>query len=188
MSPWLSVVLFGVAVFGFSWLMPKRGQGEHNSGIVGEAAYDRLLEDLEMENRELVDAVAKFKEEQDQTVQRLGNRIVEMERQMKVWTERTMPAAVPAGAQSAEPVSAAESPAAPVRIEEAPEQTAAAPAQPDTEETVPAPASIRVRYANLIAMHDKGRSVDHIAKTAGMNKGEVQLILQLARREEEQLA
>ena len=33
-------------------------------------------------------------------------------------------------------------------------------------------------------MHEKGKSVEQIAKATGMNKGEVQLILQLARREE----
>ncbi|TJY43164.1 hypothetical protein E5161_04495 [Cohnella pontilimi] len=195
MSPWLSVVLFGVAVFGFSWLMPKRGQGEDRAGIVGEAAYDRLLEDLEMENRELVDAVAKFKDEQDETVRRLGNRIVEMERQMKLWTDQQFSApAVP----SLQTASSAGSPAAPVTVEasaipaasvEVPEAPApAAEEQAGVEETDVPSTSIRVRYAELIAMHDKGRSVEQIAKAAGMNKGEVQLILQLARREEEQLA
>jgi DNA-directed RNA polymerase specialized sigma24 family protein len=37
-------------------------------------------------------------------------------------------------------------------------------------------------------MHDKGRSIEQIAKAMGINKGEVQLILQLVRREEQQHA
>ncbi|MBO9597655.1 MAG: hypothetical protein J7559_07540, partial [Cohnella sp.] len=50
------------------------------------------------------------------------------------------------------------------------------------------PTSIRGRYPELLALHDKGRSVEQIAKALGLNKGEVQLVLQLARREEEQHA
>jgi hypothetical protein len=190
MSPWLSVLLFGVAVFGFAWLMPQRASGKEGSGAVDEAAYDRLLEDLEMENRELVDAVEKFKEEQDQTVHLLGNRIIELERQMKVWTEQATAAAVPLSLPvdpAADAVAFAESGATQ-------NPAAEAPVQPDvqqeaeSQESVLPPTSVRVRYAQLISMHNKGRSVDQIAKTAGMNKGEVQLILQLASREEEQLA
>jgi hypothetical protein len=186
MSPWVSVVLFGIAMFGLAWLMPKRSQGEEESGVVGDAAYDRLLEDLEMENRELVDAITIFKQEQDQTVHRLGNRIVELERQMKVWIEQPMsaPAAkIPVPETSSVPDSAA-----------APDQVREAAAQPvvdlesDRDEVDLPPSSIRVRYAELIALHNKGRSMEQIAKSAGMNKGEVQLILQLARREEDQLA
>jgi hypothetical protein len=50
------------------------------------------------------------------------------------------------------------------------------------------PTSIRGRYPELLELYDKGRSVEQIAKAMGLNKGEVQLILQLARREEEQHA
>ncbi|MDB4868501.1 MAG: hypothetical protein JWR03_2834 [Cohnella sp.] len=186
MSPWVSVVLFGFAVFGLAWLTPKRSQGEEGSGIVGDAAYDRLLEDLEMENRELVDAVTIFKQEQDQTVHRLGNRIVELERQMKVWTEQPLSASA-AKIPAPEAPSIPDSAAAPDQAQEAAAQPAAD-IESDRDEADLPPSSIRVRYAELIALHNKGRSMDQIAKSAGMNKGEVQLILQLARREEEQLA
>ena len=53
------------------------------------------------------------------------------------------------------------------------------------EEILIPPTTIRGRYPELFNMHDKGRSVEQIAKALGMNKGEVQLILQLVRREEE---
>jgi hypothetical protein len=187
MSPWVSMVLFGVAIFGFAWLLPKRVQGIEGSGVVGEAAYDRLLEDLEMENRELVDTVATFKQEQDQRVHRLSNRIVELERQMKVWVEQSMHAPAPATIPVSETPSVLEPASAPAQVQKAASQPLAD-IEPEREEMVLPPASIRVRYAKLIALHDKGRSVDQIAKSAGMNKGEVQLILQLARREGDQLA
>ncbi|MBO9600300.1 MAG: hypothetical protein J7559_21085, partial [Cohnella sp.] len=85
-SPWLSVVLLGVAITGYAWMMPKTSSKGKDSEFSSESAYEQLLEDLEAENRELVDAVAKFKREQDETVDKLSRRIVDMEHQMKLWS------------------------------------------------------------------------------------------------------
>lgn len=197
-SPWISIVLLGVAITGYAWMMPKqvsRDKGEE--AFSGESAYERLLEDLEAENRELVDAVAKFKREQDETVDKLNRRIVDMEHQMKLWTLQAQAAAaaqqavaplhapsfagtLEAAQSRAEERAMPEQPAAPEEAVQAYEP------EPEPEEEPPAaPNSVRARYPDLIALHEKGRSVEQIAKALGMNKGEVQLILQLVRREEE---
>ncbi|MBW5444546.1 hypothetical protein GE107_00510 [Cohnella sp. CFH 77786] len=199
MSPWLSVVLFGLAVFGYAWLSSGRSRVESADGGA-DPAYDRLLEDLETENRELLDAVAKFKQEQDETVRGLVKQIAVLERQMKAVAEQSAAAASQtAASQSAASQSAAAASQPSESSVGQPEAAAAvAPGEPPgTEDSADAgpsldaadrSASIRVRYAELLALHERGRSVEQIAKSAGMNKGEVQLILQLARREEEQLA
>jgi len=44
--------------------------------------------------------------------------------------------------------------------------------------------SIQSRYSDLFEMYENGKSVEAIAKKLGKNKGEVQLILQLAKQEE----
>jgi hypothetical protein len=190
-NPWLAVVLLGVAITGYAWMMPKTNVREKETEIVNEAAYDQLLEDLETENRELVDAVAKFKKEQDETVDRLGRRIVDMEHQMKKWLEQppssaapleSKPLIVPTNSSPSNEIFAPTPSAEPAK--EAPMIHAA----PEVDEVVLPPATIRGRYPELLEMHDKGRSVDQIAKALGMNKGEVQLILQLAHREEQQHA
>jgi len=193
-SPWLSVVLFGLVIFGFAWLSP-RGRREEEAGGGSDPAYDRLLEELETENRELLDAVSKFKQEQDETVRRLVGQIAELERRMESADEK----ARSTYAELAGPNPGAGTPPAPALREEAALAASASLVVPPDEKppenaehaAQPAPGgpvSIRERYAELLAMHAKGRSIEQIAKTAGMNKGEVQLILQLARREEEQLA
>jgi hypothetical protein len=188
-SPWLTIVMLGVAITGYAWMMPKKSKSEKEKGFVSEAAYDQLLEDLETENRELVDAVAKFKKEQDDTVERLGRRIVDMEHQMKTLLEQApvtvlLPDSKPSFTET-KSVPALE-PAMPEPVLEGPLRsdpyTAAA------EEIVLPPTTIRGRYPELLEMHDKGRSVEQIAKALGLNKGEVQLILQLVRREEQQHA
>jgi len=199
-SPWLSIVLLGVAITGYAWMMPKSNGKGKETEFVSEAAYNQLLEDLEAENRELVDAVAKFKREQDETVDRLGRRIVDMEQQLKKWSDQASP--IPATPDYKSPIAAP--PSFPTNERDvssinnellAPSSHPAAdtptlvavPIVEDIAIEIP-PTTIRGRYPELLEMHDKGRSVEQIAKAMGMNKGEVQLILQLVRREEEQHA
>ena len=215
MEPWVTLVLTGAAIAGYGWLIPKSNTkgSDGSEASANEEAYDRLLEDLETENRELVDAVAKFKNEQDETVRRLGRRIRELETQMEQWKDRTREAASSAPSVSSSGAAAiaertspgAASPdeaelgavptAAPVPAppafaagSAASPADAAAAAHADEQEAsaaADAPTSIRSRYAELLDLHERGRSVEQIAKTLGLNKGEVQLILQLARREVE---
>jgi TorA maturation chaperone TorD len=59
------------------------------------------------------------------------------------------------------------------------EQTALQEPQTEQEQE-----SIRDRYQELFAMHEQGKSVDYIAMQSGIQRGEVQLILQLAERED----
>lgn len=198
-GPWLSIVLLGAAITGYAWMMPKPSSKDKGSEFSSESAYEQLLEDLEAENRELVDAVAKFKREQDETVDKLGRRIVDMEHQMKLWTLQAANAAAAVNAHPASSIAVAESASAmetlkeaqPITAEPSHGQTPILPdpaKEPEPEPIVVPPTSIRGRYPELLALHDKGRSVEQIAKALGLNKGEVQLILQLARREEERHA
>lgn len=232
MDPWVTLVIAGAAIAGYGWLKPEpKAQA---ASIVNEEAYDRLLEDLETENRELVDAVAAFKREQDDTVSRLGRRIRELERQMEDaaafrradasgreelaaakeivgpgLTARSASAALrqdapdngtmtdsPGGgyadvanssaqAESALPAQAGRASAAGSAVDGSLRGMAAdieASAE-NGDGTAGRPAAIRDRYAQLLELHERGRSVEQVAKAMNMNKGEVQLILQLAKRE-----
>lgn len=216
MEPWVTLVIAGAAIAGYGWLKRE----PQKAVTVNEEAYDKLLEDLETENRELVDAVAAFKREQDDTVGRLGRRIRELELQMEERANRAgEPPVRAASAPTAESFRLAVEPqdrksparaaaesggasrlAAPAAPEPAtvmaagPQQTAVdAPqtraastvVQPADEEgsAIDQPASIRERYGELVALYERGRSVEQVARAMNMNKGEVQLILQLAKRE-----
>lgn len=191
MDPWVTVALFGIAIFGFAWLTPARRQEDRARGGT-DPAYDQLLEELETENRELLDAVTKFKQEQDETVKKLVKQIQVLERQMNEMSAGLQAGSAAEAAAAAEPAGTPAEPPARPSIERPSEPPAAeaAPVQAAAPQAVAAaaPIPIRERYAELLAQHRNGRSIEQIAKSAGMNKGEVQLILQLARREEEQLA
>jgi len=191
MEPWVTVALFGAAIFGFAWLTPARRQEDRARGG-SDPAYDQLLEELETENRELLDAVTKFKQEQDETVKNLVKQIQALERQMNEMSAVRQAGAVAEAAAAAEPARAPAEPPAMLSAERPNELQASAGSERATASSpaaaVAAPIPIRERYAGLLAQHRSGRSIEQIAKSAGMNKGEVQLILQLARREEDQLA
>ncbi|MFD2333220.1 hypothetical protein ACFSR7_28515 [Cohnella sp. GCM10020058] len=234
MDPWVTLVIAGAAIAGYGWLKPE--QKAQSTAIVNEEAYDRLLEDLETENKELVDAVAAFKREQDDTVSRLGRRIRELELQMEESAAyrkaeahgREEPAAAsdygrlpaqpaPGGLRQAAPdgrrdegsfaggslETATPMAKPPIAAEAQLEKFSAAPikeagSSPRQDKAIdpaataaadigggPAdrPPAIRERYAELLELYERGRSVEQVAKAMNMNKGEVQLVLQLAKRE-----
>ncbi|MBB6636730.1 hypothetical protein [Cohnella thailandensis] len=208
MEPWISIVITGAAIAGYGLLIPKNASASKtdSSGFQGEAAYDQLLEDLEAENRELIDAVSEFKREQDATVDKLSRRIRDLERQMTEWSDRDRQAASRASAAAPTIASAQEEAAAglaeagPVaapaaaNAQGASMERASAKAEEGNgngerngngEEALPSgPVSIRTRYSALLELYERGRSIEQIAKELNMNKGEIQLILQLARRED----
>ncbi|MFC3797779.1 hypothetical protein [Cohnella sp. GCM10012308] len=201
MEPWVTLVIAGAAIAGYGWLKPE--PKAQSAAIVNEEAYDRLLEDLETENKELVDAVAAFKREQDDTVSRLGRRIRDLELQMEesaayrksdaygreepaAASEHVrLPAQPPAAAEArSERLSAAyikEAGSSP-RQDEAIDM-AATTAADIASGPADRPPAIRERYAELLELYERGRSVEQVAKAMNMNKGEVQLVLQLAKRE-----
>jgi DNA-directed RNA polymerase specialized sigma24 family protein len=192
-GPWLTIVMLGVAVTGYAWMMPKAKSREKETEFVTEAAYDQLLEDLESENRELLDAVAKFKQEQDETVHKLGRRIVDLEQQMRSWLAQSSAPATPSPSQTSNLTHPSSHELVAVATVIEPHLTTQAPDTTTVNEQVTeteliAPTTIRGRYAELLDMHEKGRSIEQIAKALGLNKGEVMLIVQLARREEQQHA
>jgi hypothetical protein len=188
MSPWLAIVLLGVAITGYAWMMPKTSGKGKEMGFVSEAAYDQLLEDLETENRELVDVVAKFKREQDETVDKLGRRIVDLEHQMIKWLEQSPAASTPSDLKVSNTETILIAAVTPEPSKESAEVSSTPNTAAATEEIELPKSTIRGRYPELLDMHDKGRSIEQIAKAMGINKGEVQLILQLVRREEQQHA
>jgi|HigsolmetaAR203D_1030402.scaffolds.fasta_scaffold04746_8 BMFP domain-containing protein YqiC len=65
-----------------------------------------------------------------------------------------------------------------------PADLSGAPASVSAGEPAATPNSISERYKSVLDLHHSGKSVEYIAKKTGMNKGEVQLVLTLAKREE----
>lgn len=184
MDAWVYVVLLGIAVMVYAILLPNRNAGKEQL-TVGEIeeALDRFVDVMEEDNRELLDTVNGWRRQLEADLNRLNGRLDALARRVD---ERDRQG----GGNAAQPVHAASGEATAPAVEATPAGAGSepAPAVPQSNMTEPEPAApqgIRGRYPELFAWHDAGKSVEYIAKKSGMNKGEVMLILQLAKREAE---
>ncbi|NOU93404.1 hypothetical protein GC093_09260 [Paenibacillus sp. LMG 31456] len=186
-QPWVYIVLFGLVFIVYAKIMPKSNtsKGQQNPTINEiEETMEHFTAELDEQNKALIQLLAETKRDYELQSARLTSRIEMLEKQsgqvgqdimkLGVVTEdlqkqisqpREMPLAVPL-----EPNSASVEVAAAI-IEDVPE-------------TASTPMNIKVRYSELFDMYDQGKAIDHIAKKLGMNKGEVNLIIQLAKQEE----
>ncbi|WP_149095835.1 DUF6115 domain-containing protein [Paenibacillus terrae] len=203
-QPWIYIVLLGAAAVVYAWLLPKRQAGRGTEEVVVqkvEATLEQYMADIENDNDELIELVSGIKQEHavkqaslQEQVAELRNRIVELERQAALASVSTQsvsgsevlhtgtPHQVVAAygqfrnTQSAIPMQAEQSDASIVAVEE---QAPLQEAEPEAQQE-----SIRERYQELFSLYEQGKSVDYIAKQSGIQRGEVQLILQLAERED----
>jgi hypothetical protein len=206
-QPWIYIVLLGVAAVVYAWLLPKRQRDRGTEVAVVqkvEATLEQYMADIESDNDELIELVSGMKQEhaakqaalQEQAAE-LRNRIVELERQAAFAAASAQVETTSGGIryigisqqaaaaydpfhrpQSAMPLQE-EHPVSDALIVAGDEQPALQ--EPETEQV---PESIRDRYQELFALYEQGKSVDYIAKQSGIQRGEVQLILQLAERED----
>lgn len=173
---WQYVVLLGAFALVMGLMIPrKKTDITGNSAQLVEQALDQFMASSETDHQELVAVVTKVQKEWQEAAAARDHRIAELEArcasleqqltgQHARWEERLL--AMQSQWRQATPT--AETPVA------TPEDTADRTHEPN----------IRERYAELFRMHEQGKSIEAIARKEGLNKGEVQLILQLSRQEE----
>ncbi|MGZ7444435.1 hypothetical protein [Paenibacillus sp. TH7-28] len=205
-DPWFYVVLLGAAALVYALLLPGRqaSSPKNDAAKEMEATLEQYMSEIERENQELIDLVSQMKQEfaskqlaQQEQIAELRKRLSDVEflaRQSESRLEslaasaleNAAPASVPAAAAaeaSLGPANAAVSGqasdlAALLAVEPIAEPV---PEVPETEDNTD---HVRSRYPELFDLYEKGKSIDMIAKSTGLQRGEVQLILQLAKKEE----
>ncbi|MCQ6557890.1 DUF6115 domain-containing protein [Paenibacillus mendelii] len=180
MDPWLYIVLLGAVVIVFGFIQPrKHAPAEGNLAVRNmETALETFMENMEADNRDMVNLVAKVQQEhksqamlREERIDQLEKRCAELEQSLLESNKQT-PAARSDSFSSPEPL--------PI-IAEAPEAVLEVQSDISVQDTPP---TIRARYSELFELYDNGKSVEAIAKKLNLNKGEVQLILQLSKQEE----
>ncbi len=197
-APWVFIVLLGVAALVYALLLPKRQVAESSKVDAAremEATLEQYMADIEKENEELIGMVAQMKQDfagkqlaQQELMVELRQRLGEVEMLTRQSDSRIL--ALESGmqqhevavteviAEQAQPlVAAAIEPLEPPAAEVQPEPVLLVEEEPQEEH-------VRDRYPELFDLYAQGKSMDMIAKTVGLQRGEVQLILQLARKEE----
>ncbi len=190
MKPWMIVVILGAAAIVYALMLPKRQVDKSSSDkdkMVQEveATLEQYMADIERENEELVELISQMKQESaskqlalQEQLSEMRQRLIQLEQQT-FHHEARLAAAEQGNHQAASVLltQAQETAAAQMSLFQQ-EQPKAVIMEEEAKEP-----SIRERYPELFELYAQGKSVDGIAKVVGMQSGEVQLILQLAKQE-----
>ncbi len=178
MEPWQYFAMLGSMILVCAFFIFRRSKSSAKTTNVVREIEDTLeyfAAEIEEGNKELKALFTEMRKDYELRMAKLQDRIEYLERQ---------------GRELARELGKNESQAARTAALETPADVpAASPATRDGQEPEelsgePPRWSIRSRYEELFRLHDQGKSMDFIAKKLGMNKGEIVLILQLAKQEE----
>ncbi|SDW26972.1 DUF6115 domain-containing protein [Paenibacillus sp. CF384] len=197
MESWQTIILIGGIVVVCAAVLPRRmpsGKQEQSTQTVRnmETALEQFMENMEADNRELVELVSKSTQDtqlqskkRDERTELLEKRCAELELLLVEQTKLHASALEQQSAQISNfTIPVTDTHAAHSRPQHLiPAVTSDVEAEEMVEDEEPI-LTIRDRYTDLFDMYQSGKSIDAIAKKLGKNKGEVQLILQLSKQEE----
>ncbi|GIP33096.1 hypothetical protein J2TS4_23060 [Paenibacillus sp. J2TS4] len=151
-----------------------------------EETIEQFATELELDNERLLETLARMKEEHHSELQGLNRKIEQLHKRDELLAERMeqfMKANTASSSESKPDKSAAPVEAVP---DKAPEKASLAESSQTLPETVTSRdgMNLKQRYPELFALYEQGKSIEVIARKFGMNKGEVNLIVQLGKQEE----
>lgn len=202
MEPWLYIVLLGLVLVVYAKFVPKREQPSKQSNVIKEIedTMEQFSAELEEENRQFLGLVADMKKEHDIHTAKLQGRIEALEQQNRTVNDQLSLLIRAEQKRRDEPPSLKEETLRPPILSASrsivQEMVVSNDAERDKLSSSPAadsisnqpergPMNIRERYANVFHLYDQGKSTEYIAKKLEMNKGEVMLIIQLAKQEDQ---
>jgi hypothetical protein len=183
MQPWLLIVILGIGVIGYACLRPKNEVAKQTAIIDDiEQALDQFAVEMDEDNKELMLSIFGLKRELEAEINKLNGRISVLEKQNSLLGSSTP--------ISRDELSVEKTKPKPKRTIKKQEEWIDDHIDPkhhksDELDDKPKDKDIKNRYGSLFELYTQGKSVEFIAKKTGMNKGEVQLIIQLARQEEQ---
>lgn len=175
MKPWIYIVLLGIAAVLYALMLPKRREETVSSERVVkevESTLEAYMAEVQHENEQLVELVGQMKQELTAKQQAQQEQVSELRQRLLV-TEQKL-------TESETRLRTVEDQL--TRSATLSEESAAATAE--VEDIPPPVPSIKSRYTELFDLYEQGKSIDVIAKNTGFQRGEVQLIIQLAKQEE----
>lgn len=191
---WIYIVLIGAVAIVYGFLLPKARNVAATAQSMAtvdkvEDTLEHYMAEIEKENEEIIDLVSKIKQESTAKQLALQEQLTEMRQRLIQLEQKPDPVVMPSVIQ---PVATMQNPVytqtqgtgtqgdalreSAARMQQYSEPVVEE--QPDTTER------IQDRYQELFALYENGKSIDTIAKTVGLQRGEVQLILQLAKQED----
>ncbi|UHA73910.1 hypothetical protein [Paenibacillus sp. 481] len=206
-DPWIYIVLLGAVVVMFGWFRAQKvtDGSTANTQRNMEETLEHYVEEVAAENEKLVTIIERMKKEGELRDDALRRRMDALEAKWEQASviaheeeqRATLAATIPSATQAVEPVSP-QSMVASMKAATVKSSEYAIVGEPNTESdmasalsAVPtseaeaivetATPSIRERYADLFALMEEGVPEEQIAERLAMPRGEVQLVIQLAK-------
>lgn len=183
MQPYLQyIVLFGAVVIVGAFVMPRKKQDRTLPPQTiqnMETALEQFMEKMEQDNEELVLLVRKAQQETKSDAERKEQRIAQLEKKCELLTEQLQLTLSHSASLALQNAAHSQTGA----IDSIEHEAKQAQKQEPIIEESPMMNSIQTRYTELFMLYEQGKSIEMISKKLGMNKGEVQLIIQLAKQE-----
>ncbi|TBL77756.1 DUF6115 domain-containing protein [Paenibacillus thalictri] len=192
-QPWVYIVLFGLVLIVYAKILPKKAPLQQGATVNEiEETMEHFAAEIEEQNQAVIQLFTQTKHEYEQQLNKLSGRIEWLEKQNNSLSQEV---AKLLGAQDQWDKQIALLGTTISSAHEKPQHysvPAPAPAEPEVavqtspeaEEPPVSLMNIKKRYAELFDLYEQGKSTDYIAKKMGMNKGEINLIVQLAKQEE----
>ncbi|XEC97137.1 hypothetical protein AB6A23_11640 [Paenibacillus tarimensis] len=197
-EPWVYIVLLGAFAVVSAMALPRKVNPEGNIKQTVrdmETALEQFMESMEADNEDLAKSFTEAQKDWREESLKRENKIIQLERrcsQLEIavsklesnYGERVDQLREEIRSLKAHTVSSASDRSADQT--EKVHESALPKSQYDGAEHTQS-ILIKDRYAEIIGLHGQGKSIEYIARKSGLNKGEVQLILQLSRQEEQHL-
>lgn len=192
---WIYIVLIGAVAIVYGFLLPKARNVAATAQSMAtvdkvEDTLEHYMAEIEKENEEIIDLVSKIKQESTAKQLALQEQLTEMRQRLIQLEQKPDPVIIQSVAQ---PISSMQNPShMPPQgtgtqgdaLRESAARMAQEHSEPIVEQQPETTERIQDRYQELFALYKNGKSIDTIAKTIGLQRGEVQLILQLAKQED----
>lgn len=195
LKDWHIIVLLGITIVLYARIFMKNDSSASPALTREmEETFEQFASELEEENRQILDHILRLKNGYETETARLAGRLERLEQQVDALVAAESKEIAPPNATARSEESAPRIAAPVIRHATVPlvhKNDSAEKVEFDgavqptrIEESSPAPRSVKERYDQLFRWYDEGKSIDWISKKSGMQVGEIQLILKLARQEE----
>jgi hypothetical protein len=189
-QPWVYLVLLGLVFVLFSRFLPKSPTSSLPPMMKEiEETMEHFAADIEEDNKELLQSITVLKTSHDNEISRLTNRTEQLEKISYDLSQEVKKLVITTLKQQ-ESLTELLYKALLTQTNAANDgiQNVSQPLALQTEQNITdtkiLPMQMKQRYAELFQLHEQGKSVEFVAKKLGLNKGEVSLIIQLAKQEE----
>lgn len=184
-QPWVFIVLFGVIFIVYAKIIPKTSaaRGQSNPTILEiEETMEHFTAELEEQNKALIQMLAETKRDYEVQTTRLSSRVEVLEKQYAQTSQEVSKLGYVYEEFQKKAVYRAD--ITPIIDPKMPMAVVGKDAE-EEEPELPLAMNLKTRYAELFTMYEQGKSTEYMAKKLNMNKGEINLIFQLAKQEEE---